>query len=88
MIGGPRDTLHQLVLSDVATEGHRTEVFAWMSTFMWAGYGLGTAVAGQLVSLTGGRPHAVFLAAAVAAAVAAATSLLVRPAKVNAQVAS
>jgi MFS family permease len=79
LVGGPRDTLHQLVLSDAAPEGHRTEVFAWLSTFSWAGYGLGTAISGQLVALDDGRPHLTFVLAAVAAGSAAGLSLLVRP---------
>lgn len=78
LVGGPRDTLHQLVLSDAAPEDHRTEVFAWLSTFMWAGYGLGTAVSGQLVSQSGGQPHTTFILAAIAAAGASALSLFVR----------
>ncbi|MGC7102570.1 MFS transporter [Amycolatopsis lurida] len=79
LVGGPRDALHQLVLSDAAPEGHRTEVFAWLSTFMWAGYGFGTALSGQLVAMAGGQPHTTFILAAVAAGCASALSPLVRP---------
>ncbi|MEV5508532.1 hypothetical protein [Streptomyces orinoci] len=79
LVGGPRDTLHQVVLGKAAPEEHRTEAFAWMSTFMWAGYGVGSAVAGQLAGAGGGSAGRAFLGAAVAAALASAVSLLVRP---------
>ncbi|MFI9723612.1 MFS transporter [Streptomyces sp. NPDC052396] len=79
LVGGPRDTLHQVVLGKAAPEEHRTEAFAWMSTFMWAGYGVGSALAGQLAGGDGGSAERVFLGAAVAAALASGVSLLVRP---------
>ncbi|WP_433432023.1 hypothetical protein [Nonomuraea sp. CA-141351] len=33
--------------ADHAPVRYRTEVFAWLNTFMWTGYGLGTAIAGH-----------------------------------------
>ncbi|CAM3748360.1 MFS transporter [Kibdelosporangium persicum] len=80
LVGGPRDTLHQLVLGEAAPADQRTEAFAWMSTFMWVGYALGTALAGQLVTAADGGSDTTFVAAAGAAALAALASLLVRPA--------
>ncbi|MFI6790813.1 hypothetical protein ACIBG4_26140 [Nonomuraea sp. NPDC050383] len=48
LVTGPRDAVVPTLLADHAPARHRTEVFAWLSTFTWAGYGLGTAVAGRL----------------------------------------
>lgn len=79
MVGGPRDTLHQVVLGEAAPEEYRTEAFAWMSTFMWGGYALGSSLSGQLVSADDGSHTWAFAAAAAAAALAAVVSLLVRP---------
>jgi MFS family permease len=78
LVGGPRDTLHQLVLGNAAPEQYRTEAFAWLSTLMWVGYAGGTAATGQLVQRHGGDFTVAFLGAACAAALAAALSLLVR----------
>jgi MFS family permease len=49
LLGGPRDTLLQLVLGDAAPEHERTESFAWMGTSMWLGYGLGAGLSGQVL---------------------------------------
>lgn len=70
LLQGPRDALQATLLADHAPADQRTEAFAWLSTFMWGGYGLGTAVAGQLTGPTddGG---AAFLAAAAAAVLGA-----------------
>ncbi|KZB86254.1 MFS transporter [Amycolatopsis regifaucium] len=78
LVSGPRDTLHQIVLGEVAPPRQRTEAFAWMSTFMWVGNGIGTALAGQLVTWSEGDHTTTFLAAAAAAATAAASSLFLR----------
>ncbi|MEV6909747.1 MFS transporter [Amycolatopsis sp. NPDC051071] len=78
LVSGPRDTLHQIALGEVAPPRQRTEAFAWMSTFMWVGNGIGTALAGQLVTWNNGDHTTTFLAAAAAAAGAAAFSLLLR----------
>ncbi|MFE0148957.1 MFS transporter [Nonomuraea sp. NPDC059007] len=72
---GPRDAVVPALLADRAPARYRTEVFAWLNTFMWAGYGLGTAVAGQLTGpggngAAGGDPAA-FVAAAAGAVLAA-----------------
>lgn len=73
---GSRDTLNQVMLSSAAPPGNQAESFAWLNTFMWAGYGAGTATAGQVQSHF--HSTAVFLlaaTAAVTAAVVAATAL-------------
>ncbi|MFI6182977.1 MFS transporter [Nonomuraea sp. NPDC051191] len=66
LVTGPRDAVVPALLADHAPAQYRTEVFAWLNTFMWAGYGLGTAVAGRLTG-----PHDTGASAFVAAAVAA-----------------
>ncbi|MEU3767869.1 MFS transporter [Amycolatopsis keratiniphila] len=78
LVSGPRDTLHQIVLGDVAPPRQRTEAFAWMSTCMWVGNGIGTALAGQLVTWSEGDHTTTFLAAAAAATAAAGFSLFLR----------
>ncbi|MGW5161765.1 MFS transporter [Nonomuraea wenchangensis] len=76
LVTGPRDAVVPALLADHAPARYRTEVFAWLNTFMWAGYGLGTAVAGRLTGLgdTGGAAFAAAAAAAVAGATLAAVA--------------
>ncbi|MED7931215.1 MFS transporter [Nonomuraea sp. LP-02] len=76
LVTGPRDAVVPALLADHAPARYRTEVFAWLNTFMWAGYGLGTAVAGRLTGLgdTGGAAFAAAAAAAVAGAALAAVA--------------
>lgn len=78
LVGGPRDTLHALVLGEAAPPRLRTEAFAWMGSFMWIGVAIGTSTAGQLVSHHGNKSAPAFLAAGCGAAVAAVLSLLVK----------
>lgn len=78
LVGGPRDTLHQVVLGEAAPKRYRIEAFAWLGTFMWIGYAGGTAATGQLVERADGATTIAFVAAAGAAALAAVLSLLVR----------
>jgi hypothetical protein len=74
---GSRDTLNQLMLGAAAPPGYQTESFAWLATFMWAGYGAGTATAGQAQAYF--HTTALFLLAAMAA-VAAAVAAAALPA--------
>lgn len=74
LAGGVRDTVNQLLLTEVAPPAYRTEAFAWLGTFMWAGFGLGTATAGRLQDHLGST--AVLTAAALAALGAAALAAL------------
>ena len=69
LVSGPRDALQQTLLA-AATPG-RTATFAWLTTFMWAGYGIGTTVTGALTGPDAGG-GAGFVAAAVTAVAAAA----------------
>ncbi|MGN9843162.1 MFS transporter [Nonomuraea sp. H19] len=48
LVTGPRDAALPALLADHAGAPYRTEVFGWLNTFMWTGYGLGTAIAGHL----------------------------------------
>ncbi|WP_336207077.1 MFS transporter [Nonomuraea sp. LPB2021202275-12-8] len=66
LVTGPRDAVVPTLLAEHASALYRTEVFAWLNTFMWVGYGLGTAFAGQLTG-----PHDTGIAAFGAAAAAA-----------------
>ncbi|GIF62156.1 MFS transporter [Asanoa ishikariensis] len=77
LVGGPRDTLHQLALGEAAPARYRTEAFAWMGSSMWAGYALGSGAAGQLISLAGDDVDVAFLMAGGVTALAALLSLMV-----------
>jgi MFS family permease len=70
LLTGPRDTLQPALLAENASAEYRTETFAWLNTFMWAGYGVGTAVAGSLTG-PGADGAAAFIAAAAVALVGA-----------------
>lgn len=77
LVGGVRDTVNQVVLTETAPAVYRTEAFAWLSTLMWLGFGLGTTVGGQVESHLG--TASVFLTAAISAAIAAICTLAIRP---------
>lgn len=64
LVNGPVETLQQVLVGDATPEGQRIEVFAWVFSVMWAGFGVGTAVAGHLVS-AGAPAGALYAAAAV-----------------------
>ncbi|MFI6299369.1 MFS transporter [Nonomuraea sp. NPDC050790] len=76
LVTGPRDAVVPALLADHASAHHRTEVFAWLNTFMWAGYGLGTAIAGRLTDQgdTGTAAFTAAAGAAVAGAILAAAA--------------
>lgn len=78
LVGGPRDTLHQLVLGDVAPAQYRTEAFSWMSAFMLIGYSIGSAGAGRLIGAAGQDTARAFGVGAAVMAVAVLLSLFVR----------
>jgi MFS family permease len=75
LANGPVETLQQLLIGDHTSEGQRTEAFAWVFSVMWAGFGIGTTVAGRLVS--DGAPAGALYAAATAQALVALTALRV-----------
>ncbi|HSV65009.1 MAG TPA: MFS transporter [Mycobacteriales bacterium] len=76
LVGGPRDCIEQTLLAEASPQQSRTETFAWLNTFMWTGYGVGTAVAGRLV--TESNASQPFLIGAVACAVATLAALALR----------
>jgi hypothetical protein len=78
IVGGPRDTLLQLVLGDATAEHQRTESFAWMGTSMWLGFGLGAGMAGQVAGAETISAGPAFLVAAVGAAMASLLCLRLR----------
>lgn len=48
LLNGPVETLQQVLVGDVSPSGQRIEVFSWVFSVMWAGFGIGTTVAGRL----------------------------------------
>jgi MFS family permease len=81
LVTGPRETLQPALLAEQTPSHHRTEVFAWLNTFMWAGYGAGTATAGHLTAPddTGGKAFAVAAIASLVAAVLVIIAYRPRP---------
>jgi hypothetical protein len=73
LVNGPVETLQQVLVGDVTPEGQRIEAFAWVFSVMWAGFGIGTTVAGQLVG--DGAPARALYAAAVAQVLVAVVAL-------------
>ncbi|MFC4856639.1 MFS transporter [Actinophytocola glycyrrhizae] len=49
LVTGPVETLQQILVGDATPDGQRIEAFAWVFSVMWAGFGVGTTVAGLLV---------------------------------------
>jgi MFS family permease len=73
LVNGPVETLQQVLVGDVTPDGQRIEAFAWVFSVMWAGFGIGTTVAGRLVS--DGQPGGALYAAAVVQALVALVAL-------------
>lgn len=73
LVNGPTETLQQVLVGDVTPEGQRIEAFAWVFSTMWAGFGIGTTVAGRLVA--DGQPGGALYAAAAAQALVAVVAL-------------
>lgn len=80
LLSGPRDILVTTLLAERAPDRYRTEVFGRLNTFMWTGYGLGTAATGAVTGPTADATAAFTIAAAVAVLGAAVAFLLHRPA--------
>lgn len=85
LFSGARDALGQIAVSMTSQPAHRTEAFGWLTSFMWAGYGLGTLMSGWL-SAEWGQRH-VFLIGAGASLTAAAAVLALRSITTTAQTA-
>ncbi|MEC3978103.1 MFS transporter [Amycolatopsis sp. H20-H5] len=76
LVAGARDAIEQLVLGAASPDHQRTETFAWLTTFMWGGFAVGSATAGRLATSWGTASP--FLAAAVLWLIAAAFSAMLR----------
>jgi MFS family permease len=61
---GPVETVQQVLIGEISSPAQRIEAFAWVIAVMWAGFGVGTTVAGRLAE-TGGTT-ATLLAGALA----------------------
>lgn len=68
LANGPVETVKQVLIGEVSPEHQRIEVFSWVFSIMWLGFGLGTTVAGQLAE--SGRAAPTMLVAAAAQLVA------------------
>jgi MFS family permease len=73
LVNGPVETLKQVLIGEVAPEGQRIEAFAWVFSVMWAGFGIGTTVAGRLVA--DGQPGGALCVAAAAQALVTVVAL-------------
>ena len=78
LTSGMRDALGQHAVGGLAPAGAGTEAFGWMTSFMWAGYGLGTFASG-LINSAFGVTELFYVAAAVSAAAAALAWFVRRP---------
>jgi predicted MFS family arabinose efflux permease len=68
LANGPVETVKQVLIGEVSPAHQRIEVFSWVFSIMWLGFGLGTTVAGQLAE--SGRAAPTMLVAAAAQLVA------------------
>ena len=73
LVTGPVETLQQVLIGDATPDGQRIEAFAWVFSVMWAGFGIGTTVAGGLVD--DGAPGGALYAAACAQLLVALVAL-------------
>lgn len=78
-VGGARDTISQTLLAESAEEHFRTGTFAWLTTVMWGGFAVGTAIAGTAHDR--GGTVAVVACAALVSATAVAVTLRMRSAE-------
>jgi hypothetical protein len=76
LLTGPTETVHQVLVGDLSPPGERIEAFAWVFSIMWAGFGIGTTVAGHLA--TTGTTAPILLAAAAAQLTIAALATTLR----------
>lgn len=69
LLTGPVETVQQVLVGEVSAPGQRIEAFAWVFSVMWAGFGVGTTVAGRLAEL-GGTTWTLLVAAGAQLAIA------------------
>jgi MFS family permease len=53
LLTGPVETVQQVLVGELSPPGQRIEAFAWVFSVMWAGFGVGTTVAGRLAESGG-----------------------------------
>ncbi len=68
LANGPVETVKQVLIGEVSPEHQRIEVFSWVFSIMWLGFGIGTTVAGQVAE--SGRAAPTLLVATAAQLVA------------------
>jgi MFS family permease len=73
LVNGSVETLQQVLVGETTPAGQRIEAFAWVFSVMWAGFGIGTLVAGRLAS--DGEPGPPLFAAAAAQTVVTVVTL-------------
>ena len=78
LTSGMRDALGQHAVGGLAPTGAGTEAFGWLTSFMWAGYGLGTFASG-IINAALGVTELFCVAAAVSAAAATLAWFVRRP---------
>lgn len=86
LANGPVETVKQVLIGEVSPEHQRIEVFSWVFSIMWLGFGLGTVVAGQLAESGEAAPTLLVATAAQLVAVlvtVVAVAGLRRPHPVN-----
>lgn len=86
LANGPVETVKQVLIGEVSPEHQRIEVFSWVFSVMWLGFGIGTVVAGQLAESGEAAPTLLVATAAQLVAVlvtVAAVAGLRRPHPVN-----
>ena len=81
LANGPAETVKQVLICEGSPEHQRVEVFSWVFSVMWLGFGLGTTVAGQ-VSSSGETSPALLIAAGAQLVAVALTAARLRHAKV------
>jgi MFS family permease len=55
LLTGPVETVQQVLVGEASAPAQRIEAFAWVFAVMWAGFGVGTTVAGRLAETGGTR---------------------------------
>jgi MFS family permease len=55
LLTGPVETVQQVLVGELSAPAQRIEAFAWVFAVMWAGFGVGTTVAGRLAETGGTR---------------------------------
>ncbi|MBB4908091.1 MFS transporter [Actinophytocola algeriensis] len=84
LVNGPVETVKQVLIGEGSQAHQRVEVFSWVFSVMWLGFGVGTTVAGQ-VSSSGETTPALVIATGAQLIAVTLTAARLRHAKVVAQ---